>query len=367
MAFVHPSRLAMINSSAAAAVAAVNRSNGDAVSARGGAGHTRRAIVEDDGGASDATLRSHVPLPDQSAQFARNAPSSASQGRPQRSSRDTGPPPPVHAVLPGVVHSVQSFGAFVAMDGFGKHGLVHISQLCDRRVEQASEVVVEGQRVFVKVLSVADGKCSLSMKLADQQSGRDLDPGHDDAVRFAENGGSRGPSRPAPLELGAVINTTCTRCGRHGHLSNECFTSRTEDAKYDLIMSDDENVRKVEAQMQQVATLNEEKRIRHVMREARRAARAEKRERSKSSSRHKHSRHRRRRHKSKSKKSASSSSSSSLSSSSSRSYSSYSSSSRSRSRHRRRRSRSPRSSRRRSRSPKRERRRSHSRDRDERR
>jgi hypothetical protein len=252
------------------------------------------------------------------------------------------------------------------MDGFGKHGLVHISQLCDRRVEQASEVVVEGQRVFVKVLSVADGKCSLSMKLVDQQSGRDLDPNHDDAVRFAENGGgSRGPSRPAPLELGAVINTTCTRCGRHGHLNHECYTSRTEDAKYDLIMSDDENVRKVEAQMQQVATLNEEKRIRHVMREARRAARAEKRERSKSSSRHKHSRHRRRRHKSKSKKSESSSSSSLSSSSRSYSSSSYSSSSRSRSRHRRRRSRSPRSSRRRSRSPKRERRRSRSRDRDD--
>lgn len=262
-------------------------------------------------------------------------------------------------MVAGAVHSVQSFGAFVAMDGFTKHGLVHVSQLSERRVESASDVVAVGQRVFVKVLSVSqeDGKLSLSMKLVDQKSGRDLDSSHQEAIRYADGGG-RGPSRPPPLELGAVLNTICSRCGRHGHLPSECFNGR-EDANYDLIGSDDENVRKVEQLQSAAANRASEKRVRSAMRAAERLARREDRERRRKS---KHRHHRHRKHTSKRKhRSSSSSSSSSGSSGSSRTLSSSSSSSsashhrgRSRSRDRRRddskrsRSRSPRHARERS-------------------
>jgi uncharacterized membrane protein YgcG len=244
------------------------------------------------------------------------------------------------------------------MDGFSKHGLVHVSQLSERRVESASDVVAVGQRVFVKVLSVSqeDGKLSLSMKLVDQKSGRDLDSSHQEAIRYADGGG-RGPSRPPPLELGAVLNTTCSRCGRHGHLPSECFNGR-EDANYDLIGSDDENVRKVEQLQTAAANRASEKRVRSAMRAAERLARREERERRRKS---KHRHHRHRKHKSKRKHGSSSSRSSRSSSSSSSSTSSTSSSSSSSRHHGRSRSRDRRddSKRSRSRSPR------HARDRSE--
>ncbi len=55
--------------------------------------------------------------------------------------------------LPGVVTNVTAFGAFVDV-GAHQDGLVHISQLADRFVANASDVVRVGQQVSVKVLSV---------------------------------------------------------------------------------------------------------------------------------------------------------------------------------------------------------------------
>ena len=62
------------------------------------------------------------------------------------------------------------FGAFVTIAP-GKDGLVHISQLADKRVEKVDDVVKEGQLVRVKVLEVSrDGKIRLSMKSLDLES-----------------------------------------------------------------------------------------------------------------------------------------------------------------------------------------------------
>ncbi|MBT9558993.1 MAG: RNA-binding transcriptional accessory protein [Myxococcales bacterium] len=68
-------------------------------------------------------------------------------------------------VLPGVVTNVTQFGAFVDV-GVHQDGLVHVSQLSDRFVRDASEVVRPGDRVTVKVLEVdrARRRLSLSMK-----------------------------------------------------------------------------------------------------------------------------------------------------------------------------------------------------------
>ncbi|WMM90378.1 30S ribosomal protein S1 [Heyndrickxia coagulans] len=67
-------------------------------------------------------------------------------------------------VLEGTVQRLTSFGAFVDIGGID--GLVHISQLAHERVETPSDVVQEGEKVKVKVLSVDrdNGRISLSIK-----------------------------------------------------------------------------------------------------------------------------------------------------------------------------------------------------------
>ena len=74
----------------------------------------------------------------------------------------------VGAIYEGKVAKIMDFGAFVTIAP-GKDGLVHISQLADKRVEKVEEVVKEGQVVRVKVLEVSrDGKIRLSMKALDE-------------------------------------------------------------------------------------------------------------------------------------------------------------------------------------------------------
>ena len=69
----------------------------------------------------------------------------------------------VGTVLEGTVETVKPYGAFVDL-GDGISGLVHVSQLSQKRVENPAEVVKEGEKVKVRITKVADGKISLSMK-----------------------------------------------------------------------------------------------------------------------------------------------------------------------------------------------------------
>ena len=62
------------------------------------------------------------------------------------------------------VVSVLEFGAFVEILP-GKEGLVHVSELAERRVEKPSDVVKEGDRVTVKLVAIDDrGRLQLSMR-----------------------------------------------------------------------------------------------------------------------------------------------------------------------------------------------------------
>ena len=66
------------------------------------------------------------------------------------------------------------FGAFVNFFG-AKDGLVHISQLAQGRPKTVSEVVKEGEEVWVKLLGFDDrGKVRLSMKVVDQETGKEI-------------------------------------------------------------------------------------------------------------------------------------------------------------------------------------------------
>lgn len=71
-------------------------------------------------------------------------------------------------ILEGTVESLQPYGAFVDLKD-GLSGLVHISQICQRRIKKPSEVVKVGDKVKVKVLNTNNGKISLSMKAVEEQ------------------------------------------------------------------------------------------------------------------------------------------------------------------------------------------------------
>ncbi|MBD5461907.1 MAG: S1 RNA-binding domain-containing protein [Lachnospiraceae bacterium] len=71
-------------------------------------------------------------------------------------------------VLEGTVESLQPYGAFVDLKG-GLSGLVHISQISQKRIKKPSEVLKVGDKVKVKVLNTNDGKISLSIKAAAEE------------------------------------------------------------------------------------------------------------------------------------------------------------------------------------------------------
>lgn len=87
--------------------------------------------------------------------------------------------PEVGRLYQGKVVSVRKFGAFVRILG-NTEGLVHISDLAEGRVNEATDVVNEGDDVVIRVLGVNDqGKLSLSLKEA-------LNAGAEDVIRPVE-------------------------------------------------------------------------------------------------------------------------------------------------------------------------------------
>ncbi len=71
-------------------------------------------------------------------------------------------------VLEGVVESLMAYGAFVDI-GDGLSGLVHISQISQKRIAKPSEVLSVGQKVKVKILNTNDNKVSLSMRALEEE------------------------------------------------------------------------------------------------------------------------------------------------------------------------------------------------------
>jgi polyribonucleotide nucleotidyltransferase len=82
--------------------------------------------------------------------------------------------PEVGRIYKGKVVKVMDFGAFVNFFG-SRDGLVHISHLSRARAEKTSDVVKEGDEVYVKLLGFDDrGKVRLSMKVVDQKTGAEI-------------------------------------------------------------------------------------------------------------------------------------------------------------------------------------------------
>jgi polyribonucleotide nucleotidyltransferase len=82
--------------------------------------------------------------------------------------------PEVGVIYKGKVVKAVDFGAFVNFFG-QRDGLVHISEMAAKRVAKVSDVVNEGDTVYVKVLGIDDrGKVRLSMKVVDQTTGEEI-------------------------------------------------------------------------------------------------------------------------------------------------------------------------------------------------
>jgi len=82
--------------------------------------------------------------------------------------------PEVGEIYEGTVVKTADFGAFVNFFG-PRDGLVHISQLADNRVQKTTDVVKEGDKVWVKLMGFDErGKVRLSMKVVDQATGKEI-------------------------------------------------------------------------------------------------------------------------------------------------------------------------------------------------
>lgn len=73
----------------------------------------------------------------------------------------------IGSVMKGVVETLQNYGAFVKLEN-GLSGLVHISQISQKRIKQPSDVLGIGDEIEVKVIGIKDGKISLSKKALEE-------------------------------------------------------------------------------------------------------------------------------------------------------------------------------------------------------
>lgn len=98
-------------------------------------------------------------------------------------------------VTEGIVESLQPYGAFVDL-GNGVSGLVHISQICEKRIRKPSEVLAVGDKVKVKVTAVKDGKLSLSIKEATDMMEKEVE---EEKIEIPQSG------EEATTSLGALF------------------------------------------------------------------------------------------------------------------------------------------------------------------
>lgn len=108
-------------------------------------------------------------------------------------------------------------------------------QVSSARVDDVVDVLQRGERVWCKVINIGeDGKVGLSMKHVNQGNGKDLDP-NGIALQMDEQRRKKFvPGQKRPIELEAILDTTCTKCGTRGHLASDCF-STPDGKKYELL------------------------------------------------------------------------------------------------------------------------------------
>ena len=125
-----------------------------AVIGKGGA--TIREIVEKSGAKVDVNDEGVVTVA---------APDEESRNKAMQMIKDITAKAELNKIYHGKVMKIMEFGAFVNFLG-KQDGLVHISELADKRVAKVTDVVKEGDEVKVKVIGFDRGKVKLSIKQA---------------------------------------------------------------------------------------------------------------------------------------------------------------------------------------------------------
>ncbi|CAI5781438.1 zinc finger CCHC domain-containing protein 17 isoform X1 [Podarcis raffonei] len=151
--------------------------------------------------------------------------------------------PELYDIFQGEVASVTEYGAFIKIPGTRKQGLVHKSHMSNCRVDQPSELVDVGEKVWVKLIGKEKTdeklKLSLSMKVVNQGTGKDLDPNNVTLDQDARKKGSFKDYTSQKITLEAVLNTVCKKCGCPGHFAKDCFV-QPGGTKYTLIPEEEE-------------------------------------------------------------------------------------------------------------------------------
>ena len=101
----------------------------------------------------------------------------------------------VGTVMEGTVEQLKDYGAFVNI-GDGITGLVHISQISDRRLKHPSQVLKEGDKVKVKIIKIENNKISLSIREAAELTSREEE--EEGPAEYEDNGA-------AATGLGALL------------------------------------------------------------------------------------------------------------------------------------------------------------------
>ncbi len=91
----------------------------------------------------------------------------------------------VGLVTEGVVESLQPYGAFVRLSN-GLSGLLHVSQICEKRIKHPGAVLKEGETIKVKVTAIKDGKISLSKKALEEVAAVEI---QEEAIELPETEG----------------------------------------------------------------------------------------------------------------------------------------------------------------------------------
>nr|XP_009668175.1 PREDICTED: nucleolar protein of 40 kDa isoform X2 [Struthio camelus australis]XP_009668181.1 PREDICTED: nucleolar protein of 40 kDa isoform X2 [Struthio camelus australis] len=111
------------------------------------------------------------------------------------------------------------------------------------RVDKPSEIVDVGDKVWVKLIGkeMKDDKLklSLSMKVVNQGTGKDLDPNNVSLDQDERKKRTFRDYTSQKITLEAVLNTVCKKCGCKGHFAKECFM-QPGGTKYSLIPEEEE-------------------------------------------------------------------------------------------------------------------------------
>ena len=151
----------------------------------------------------------------------------------------------VGSVVRGTVVNLTSFGAFTKLEE-GIEGLIHISELADRRIEKPEEIVSVGDELDLKVINLSpkDRRIGLSLKALLAEQERAAAPEEERPARTRTERPSRPRREREPRRQATAHEETVTTLG--ALLKEEMGKSNAENSENIASMEAAENVESVE-------------------------------------------------------------------------------------------------------------------------